>query len=81
MRKRLPYLVITFDTTTSAMQMEKTAHQAGKQGRLIPLPTQISAGCGLAYAVNGFDKDLQTEWQLFCQQNNINYKEICEVWL
>lgn len=42
-------LIITFETTTQAMRMEKycMAHQVS--GRLIPLPTQISAGCGLAW--------------------------------
>lgn len=81
MRKRLPYLVITFDTTTFAMQMEKIALEAGKKGRLIPLPTQISAGCGLAFCVNGHSEELKGEWQEFCQKNIIKYREICEVWL
>lgn len=42
-------LIITFETTTQAMRMEKYCMEHHIEGRLIPLPTQISAGCGLAW--------------------------------
>ena len=42
-------LIITFETTTQAMCMEKYCLKHHIEGRLIPLPTQISAGCGLAW--------------------------------
>lgn len=42
-------LIITFETTTQAMRMEKYCIKHHIEGRLIPLPTQISAGCGLAW--------------------------------
>ncbi|MGI6070382.1 MAG: DUF3343 domain-containing protein [Blautia sp.] len=49
MRPKKEQLIITFATTSEAMRMEKycTAHSI--QGRLIPLPAEISAGCGLAW--------------------------------
>lgn len=42
-------LVITFYTTTEAMAMEKTCKELGADGRIIPVPRSISAGCGLAW--------------------------------
>ena len=42
-------IVITFDTTTDAMMMEDFAKAGDFGGRLIPIPNQISAGCGLAF--------------------------------
>lgn len=49
-RKKSPYAVFSFRTTTDALRMEKAAREAGLPGRLIPLPRQISAGCGLAWS-------------------------------
>lgn len=43
-------VVITFHTTTQAMKMEQCAREAGVPGRLIPVPRQISAGCGMAWS-------------------------------
>ena len=42
-------LVITFHTTTEAMAMEQACKETGADGRLIPVPRAISAGCGLAW--------------------------------
>lgn len=49
MRKRELKLVITFHTTADAMAMEKICRQEAVEGRLIPVPREISAGCGLAW--------------------------------
>ena len=50
MIKRELRLVITFHTTTAAMAMEHTCKCAGADGRLIPVPRSITAGCGLAWS-------------------------------
>ena len=42
-------LIITFHTTTEAMAMEKVCKENGADGRLIPVPRSVSAGCGLAW--------------------------------
>jgi hypothetical protein len=42
-------LVITFHTTTEAMAMEKACKECGADGRIIPVPRSLSAGCGLAW--------------------------------
>ncbi len=49
MRTKKWKLLVTFPTTTAAMQMEKAAKLAALPGRLIPVPALISAGCGLAF--------------------------------
>ena len=49
MREKKPALIITFSTTTDAMGMEQFCAQQGLPGRLIPVPREISAGCGLAW--------------------------------
>lgn len=41
--------VLTFPTTTQAVMMERKAREEGLSGRLIPVPRQISAGCGMAW--------------------------------
>jgi len=42
-------MVLTFSTTTSAMAMEKGCRKESIPGRLIPVPREITAGCGLAW--------------------------------
>ncbi|MEE1030963.1 MAG: DUF3343 domain-containing protein [Ruminococcus sp.] len=49
MIKKEMKLVITFHTTTAAMAMEQACKAANADGRLIPVPRAISAGCGLAW--------------------------------
>lgn len=48
-RERRPALVVTFPTTAAAMACEETCHSQGLSGRMIPVPGEISAGCGLAW--------------------------------
>lgn len=57
MRKKILKLVVTFHTTTAAMQMEAVCKERNVQGRLIPVPREITAGCGLAWCANIEDKD------------------------
>lgn len=57
MRKKELKLVITFHTTTDAMAMEKACKKAGAPGRLIPVPREISAGCGLSWCVGLDDRE------------------------
>ena len=51
MRVRKPYMILTFSTTTQAMAMEQTCQVRGISGRLIPVPREITAGCGLAWRI------------------------------
>ena len=49
MREKKLRLIITFHTTTAAMAFEKYCMANGLPGRLIPVPTSITAGCGMAW--------------------------------
>ena len=49
MRQKKPTLIITFATTTQAMAMEKFCAENGLPGRIIPVPREITAGCGLSW--------------------------------
>ena len=48
--KKTPRTVLTFPTTTDAIRFEKAAHEWKYAGRMIPVPREISAGCGLAFS-------------------------------
>ena len=49
MLKKKPALIITFATTTQAMAMESFCARENLPGRLIPVPREITAGCGLSW--------------------------------
>lgn len=49
MREKSWKEVITFHTTTEAMAVESSCRAGGMPGRLIPVPRQITAGCGMAW--------------------------------
>lgn len=48
-RPKKAYMVLAFSTTTAAMAMEKRCLENKIPGRLIPVPREITAGCGLAW--------------------------------
>ena len=50
LRKKEPRVVATFRTTTAAMQTEQAARSQAVPGRLIPVPRELTAGCGLAWS-------------------------------
>ena len=49
MREKKPALVVTFSTTAAAMEAERRCQELGLPGRIIPVPREITAGCGLAW--------------------------------
>lgn len=57
MRAKRPYIVLSFHATVEAMAWEKHCTEANIPGRLIPLPRELSAGCGLAWRM------LPGDWQ------------------
>ena len=48
-RDKTMKVVFAFPTTTMAMKMEAAAKAKEAPGRLIPVPRQIIAGCGMAW--------------------------------
>ena len=55
-REKTMKVVFAFPTTTMAMKMEAAAKAKTAPGRLIPVPRQISAGCGMAWCAPVADR-------------------------
>lgn len=56
-RVRAPSLVVTFPTTAAAMSCEECCGRRGLPGRMIPVPGEVSAGCGLAWKAAPGDRE------------------------
>lgn len=61
MRTKELKLVITFHTTAEAIAMETLCRKEDIPGRLIPVPRQISAGCGLSWSMPAGWRDRMME--------------------
>lgn len=48
-REKKPTLILSFDTTTDAMATDRYCTSHKLPGRLIPVPREITAGCGFAW--------------------------------
>ena len=72
MRQKEWKLVITFHTTADAIAFEKACKANGKPGRMIPVPREISAGCGLAWSTIPSEKEgmnyLLTDIDIECEE-------------
>lgn len=61
MIKKQEKLVITLYTTTAAMAMENICKASGADGRIIPVPSSITADCGLAWCAKNESEDTLLE--------------------
>ena len=68
-RNKIPKLIITFPTTTAAMAMDATCPPT--LGRLIPIPGEVRAGCGLAWCANPESK---ADLLHIIEENKITYE-------
>lgn len=50
-RKKVPCIVLSFATTSNAMAMDAAGKNQQIPGRLIPIPSEISAGCGFGWKI------------------------------
>ena len=57
MREKKLQLVISFELTANAMAVERFCLENDLPGRLIPVPKEIPAGCGLAWKADVSKKD------------------------
>lgn len=78
MRKKVLKLIITFTDIQQALDCEKKCQEAGIGERLIPVPGQISAGCGLAWKAELVQK---IELQSFFEEHHIEYEGFYEGYL
>ena len=75
---RKHYGIVAFPSSQAAGQAELAFTESGRKSRLIPLPPQISAGCGL---VLQFDWEEAEETAAFLEKQAIHYTGIYEVTL
>lgn len=75
MREKQLQTVVTFPTTAASMAMEQYCKEHNIAGRLIPVPGQIRAGCGLAWLAPITEKQrLQAE----LPESGLVWEEISE---
>jgi hypothetical protein len=68
--------IITFHTTTEAMLFEQAAKSAGFMGRIIPVPRDITAGCGLSWKDN---VNLRWDLERLLTEQKLNFDHIYEL--
>ena len=78
MREKVLKLVVAFEETTNAIEAEQYFQEHEIEGRMIPLPGAISAGCGLAWAAPIKEREL-IEKQM--QEGIIRAEGIYEIFL
>ncbi len=62
MRMREPSVLFSFHTTAEAMAMDESCRRDGLPGRLIPIPSFVSAGCGFGWKAPEKDRELLTAY-------------------
>ena len=72
MREKQLRLILTFSTTTAAMSMEQACRTAGG---LIPVPREITAGCGMAWSAPPETRELLSR---IAQEAGISFSGVYE---
>ena len=76
MRKKALHCVVTFRSTTDAMEFEARAAAFGLSGRIIPLPPVIDNGCGLAWKEDEQNTGLIEKMLV---EGQLSYDQCCHV--
>lgn len=76
MRKKEPTLIITFHTTADAIALEKACKETGRPGRMIPVPRELSAGCGLAWCT---DPEQAEDFKAFLVERKLEWEDFAEI--
>ena len=69
-------LIFSFNKTVDAMAVEDYCLKNSVPGRLIPLPKEISAGCGLAWKC---DVSLKDEMKKIISDLKIEFDKMTEI--
>ena len=78
MREKVLKLVVAFEETTDAIEAEQYFQEHEIEGRMIPLPGAICAGCGLAWTSSLKEREF-IEKQI--QEGNIRAEGLYEIFL
>lgn len=78
MREKKLWLVVTFHTTAAAMAMEKHCKARGVEGRLGPIPRELSSDCGMAWRA---PLVCRAELEQIAAEHDIEVQEFAEIWI
>ncbi|MDL2217517.1 DUF3343 domain-containing protein [Christensenellaceae bacterium OttesenSCG-928-M15] len=73
-RQRKPKLIVTFPSVTAAMTMEDACKREGLDGRLIPTPQELTAGCGLSWAC---EPEAEVSIKALLEKGAIPFGQVC----
>ncbi|MBE6472464.1 MAG: DUF3343 domain-containing protein [Coriobacteriaceae bacterium] len=76
MREKTLKVVMTFGSTADALAMEGAAREHGLPGRIIPVPSEVDAGCGLAWCADVSDR---TELLSQTESHGLAYEDVFEI--
>lgn len=68
------WIIVTFETEYDALQFADRCKQAKIEGRLMPIPRKLSAGCGISWRSEVF---LEQTIQVLVQQHEADLS--CEI--
>lgn len=74
MRPAEKKVLVTFETTTTARLLRRRQKKPGLKGRLIPVPKQITAGCGLSYCAPVCERSVVQKLA-----DKMEHQNICEL--
>lgn len=57
LREKVTRTIVSFPNTTTALAMEVACKAAQFPGRIIPVPNQITAGCGFAWCAPAEERE------------------------
>ena len=66
-------IIVSFHTTADAIMMERLCKAGSVPGRLIPVPREISSGCGLAWCS---EPDEEDRLKVIMKQAGISEKQL-----
>lgn len=78
MREKVLKLVLSFQDLTQAMAAEKLCKEREIPGRLIPLPGEISEGCGLAWCTELQERE---KIEMLLEKRELEFQGIHEIFL
>ncbi len=76
MKQKTVQLVLTFHTTSAAMELEKRCREDGIPGRLFPVPRSLTSDCGIAWRC---EPALRQTLQALIEENRIETGGIYEM--
>lgn len=77
MRQKKDYCIMTFATTEDALAMEEFCRQQDIPGRIIPLPGDVAAGCGLCWRMS---PEEARQWKPALQKQKIQGVYTIQMW-